>query len=564
MTQFLNSETPRPSYISYGSFDKDKWDFEGGDDNKAYLMPKINWSHNRNRTAGGDFLSEEIKVQLNGLITVSGNPEMQKLIERTINFHESIMDNNGEPFEYVFNEHHVVTGYANVANLSFNDNQNYWRDYVSYTLDLVIPVSGTGSYLTNDLEDDHPGNSNYYISNCQDSYSIDENDDVYSTGPLDYDYYPTYTLTRRIGATAKSIDVGVGENKSGSLVFAQAWVNKRANKFPMYDFLPYNKALATTFGLFNQKRSLDFSESEGSYNISDTFLLKHGADPWLYTNTINSSVDGPNLLRKVNIQGEVVGLEPATGIYKSDYDLPNSSGVHNISGMILPADYKLNSRAEIPYRETENITKYENAVSGYVRLCEDDAFYESAIRYDAACKASINEDILKKGTFSFKGRPLHGIPVENSESYFPQEGKLGFSKTFDSRPTGMLKGSLFESFTLSDSKPQTLISPVNIIGRRLGPLYYNTLGYTNQAATTFASGVGSRTVVFEAFFPKPTGLESYRFPQGDVDKIDKFMMLYKPKGKFTGYIVEDSQNLDLTSNKLTKTIKWDYVICGDN
>ena len=44
MTQFLNSETPRPSYISYGSFDKTKWDFKGGDDNKAYLMPKINWS----------------------------------------------------------------------------------------------------------------------------------------------------------------------------------------------------------------------------------------------------------------------------------------------------------------------------------------------------------------------------------------------------------------------------------------------------------------------------------------------------------------------------------------
>ena len=57
-------------------------------------------------------------------------------------------------------------------------------------------------------------------------------------------------------------------------------------------------------------------------------------------------------------------------------------------------------------------------------------------------------------------------------------------------------------------------------------------------------------------------MHQYKFPQEEIDKIDTYMQLYKPSNRFTGYVVEDSQNLDLTSNKLTKTISWEYVICS--
>ena len=92
----------------------------------------------------------------------------------------------------------------------------------------------------------------------------------------------------------------------------------------------------------------------------------------------------------------------------------------------------------------------------------------------------------------------------------------------------MLKGSVFENFTLSDTKPATLISPISILGRRLGPVHYNTQGFSNIHTSEFASGVGQRSVTFEAFFPKPTGMYQYKFPQEEIDKIDKYMLLYAP------------------------------------
>lgn len=549
MSTPVADKTPRDSYLSLGSFEIRQEDFAkktGYSDDDAYPMPSINWGFNRKRTPAGDLLSDEFSVTLDGIITVKNNDSITKLMERTANFQDEIIDNNGKPFFYVFNEYIVVSGMAQLKNLSFNENQNYWRDYVSYTMELAIPVSGSGSYL---IDVNSPTS---HINSCEDTYSIQQNDDAYTTGPLDYDHYPTYTLTRNVSATSKAY----ADSKSGALTFAQDWVQRRTEQYPITSLFPAAEyGTPAKFCFYNQDRKMDFSETEGKYSVSDTFLLKYGADPWLYTNTITTAVENTNL-RKVTVNGEIIGLEPAaTGVnmYNTADPASNQSGIANISGMIIPYDYTLNEDAGIDARDSHRPLKYENAVSGYQELIEDDVFYKSAIQYDTTNK----NDAITSNT-----RPLHGIPSENTEGFFFNEGKVTFSRTYDSRPTGLLKGSTFENFTLSDSKPETLITPVTILGRRLGPVYYNVQGYSNVHTEQYASGVGTRSITFEAFFPKPTGMHKYKFPQEEIDKIDEYMNLYKPTNKFTGYIVEDSQNLDLTSNKLTKTISWEYVICS--
>ncbi len=547
-TSFIYDKTLKTSFLQLGAFKIAQTDFAGTDNNpeNAYPMPSINWGFNRKRTPAGDLLSDEYSVNLDGIIKVRYSDDVEKLMERTTNFQDKIIDNNGKPFYYVFQNHAVVTGMAQLKNLSFNENQNYWRDYVSYTMELAIAVSGSGSYL---IDVNSPTS---HINSCEDTYSIQQNDDTYTTGPLDYDHYPTYTLTRSVSATAKAY----ADNKSGALTFAQDWVQRRTEEYPIHDLFPLSEyGTPAKFCFYNQDRKMDFSETEGKYSVSDTFLLKYGVDPWLYTNTITTAVENTNL-RKVTVNGEIIGLEPAaTGLnmYNTLDPAFNQSGIANISGMIVPYDYTLNEDASIGGRGGHRTLKYENAVSGYQELIDDNVFYKSAIQYDTTNK----NDKITTNT-----RPLHGIPSENTEGFFFNEGKVTFSRTYDSRPTGLLKGSTFENFTLSDSKPETLITPITILGRRLGPVYYNVQGYSNVHTEQYASGVGTRSITFEAFFPKPTGMHQYKFPQEEIDKIDKYMNLYKPTNKFTGYIVEDSQNLDLTSNKLTKTISWEYVICS--
>jgi len=173
-------KTPRDSYLSLGSFEIRQEDFAkktGYSDDDAYPMPSINWGFNRKRTPAGDLLSDEFSVTLDGIITVKNNDSITKLMERTANFQDEIIDNNGKPFFYVFNEYIVVSGMAQLKNLSFNENQNYWRDYVSYTMELAIPVSGSGSYL---IDVNSPTS---HINSCEDTYSIQQNDDAYTTGP---------------------------------------------------------------------------------------------------------------------------------------------------------------------------------------------------------------------------------------------------------------------------------------------------------------------------------------------------------------------------------------------
>jgi len=543
-----SDKTAKNSFLQLGSFIITQEDFAkkaGYSDDDAYPMPSINWGFNRKRTPAGDLLSDEFSVSLDGIITVKDNDDIAKLMERTAHFQDQIIENNGKAFLYVFNEHAVVTGMAQLKNLSFNENQNYWRDYVSYTMELAIPISGSGSYLID------KNSATSHINNCEDNYSIQQNDDTYTTGPLDYDHYPTYTLTRSVSATAKAY----ADNTSGALTFAQDWVRKRTEQYPITSLFPAEEyGTPNRFCFYNQDRKMDFSETEGKYSVSDTFLLKHGQNPWLYTNTITTAVENTNL-RKVTVNGEIIGLEPAaTGMnmYKTLDPEVNQSGIANISGMIVPYDYTLNEDASIDGRGDHRTLKYENAVSGYQELIDDDVFYKSAIQYDSTNK----NDAITSNT-----RPLHGIPSENTEGFFFNEGKINFSRTYDSRPTGLLKGSTFENFRLSDAKPETLISPITVLGRRLGPVYYNVQGYSNVHTEQYASGVGTRSITFEAFFPKPTGMHQYKFPQEEIDKIDTYMQLYKPSNRFTGYVVEDSQNLDLTSNKLTKTISWEYVIC---
>jgi hypothetical protein len=550
------------SFLSLGDFEIKQNDFAKTTDYSdvnAYPMPSINWGFNRQRTPAGDLLSDEYSVSLDGIITIRGDDSISKLMERTANFQDKIITNNGKPFYYVFNNHMIVSGYAQVKNLSFNENQNYWRDYVSYTMDLAIPISGDvstgGANLGGGSNLIDVGSPTNHITSCEDTYSIQQNDDTYSAGPLDYDHYPTYTLTRSISATSKAY----ANNISGALSFAQEWVQRRTEKHPITSLFP-----ATQYGdpekfcFYNQDRKMDFSEAEGKYGISDTFLLKYGQEPWLYTNTINTSVENTNL-RKVTVNGEIIGLEPAaTGIdmYMSKIGGGQenfASGIANISGMIVPYDYTLTEDPNIDGRPFHRTLKYENAVSGYQNLIGENAFYRSAIQYDST---------NKNNAITSNTRPLHGNPSENTESFFFNEGKVAFSRTYDSRPTGMIQGSVFENFTLTDSKPATLLAPISILGRRLGPIYYNTQGFSNVHTSQYASGVGSRSITFEAFFPRPTGMANYKFPQEDIDKIDTYMLLYKPSNRFTGYKTEDSQTLDLTSNKLTKTITWEYVICS--
>jgi len=531
------------SSIEYGDFTDWKFNaFDGGSTatGEAYPLPAVNWTTTRERNSAGTLLSEEINVSIKGIVTLSGlvshaNEEevstFDYLMERSKFLQDQIFNNDNKNFMFKFGGKDMINGEAAVQSLQFSPNENNWTTSVDYSLELKIPITGTGSLFYDPL------GITRHLTSCSDSFSIEQED------RRDFNGHSLYRLNRSISATAKAYT----DMTSGALTFAKIWVMSKADNLEIGAI-----ANLTNFGLYNRTRNIELSETDGKYSIQDSFLLKSG-DPWIYTDSIDVSVT-PNNLRTITINGEVEGLCPMTGGITANTKAPNASGKLDISG--ISPKQKFQKGDEVNFgegdeEEGQKVTKYENAISGYQALEIKNYFFNKALGYDGMAKSMISTN-----------RPLHGIPVSIDEGLSPQQGKVTFSRAYDSRPTGLLKGTLFESFTFTDTAPKALITPVPVIGRRLGPLYYNAQGYSNISTMKFAQGKGSRTITYEAFFPRGTGMPKFKFPQEQINKIDTYLHLYAPSDPYTGFITVDMQDLNLTENKLTKTITWEYVECN--
>ena len=522
--------------LTYGDFTEWKYNaFDGRDPTftgQAYPLPAVNWTTSRQRNGAGTLLSEEVNVSIQGIVTLSGLVEhvnvqntttFDYLLERAKFLQDQIFDNDNKEFEFTFGGQSMVKGEAAVTSLQFSPNDNNWTHTIDYSLDLRISVTGTGSLFYNDQA------PTQHLTSCDDSFSIEQEDRRNSNG------HYLYRLNRNISATAKAYT----EMPSGALTYAKIWVHNRADNMNIGAI-----ANLASYGLYNRTRNIELSETDGTYSIQDTFLMKSG-DPWIYTDTVDVATTKDNL-RTITIAGEVEGLSPATGTYATISTAAHASGQLDISGIAPNYAYQKGTENA----EEEKVTKYDNAIQGYTALETNGHFFNRALSFDDEAKSMIASN-----------RPLHGIPVSIDEGLSPQQGKVSFTRAYDSRPTGLLKGTVYESLTLTDNAPKALISPVPVIGRRLGPLYYNTQGYSDVSTMTFAKGKGTRSITYEAFFPRYTGLKDYKFPQETINKIDTYLHLYAPGGDYTGFITADTQDLNLTENKLTKTITWEYVEC---
>mgnify|MGYP001156928458 CR=1 FL=1 len=545
-------EVNEPISLAYGAF---SWEYT--DDSLAhpsYPTPRVTWTTEKQRNNAGSFQSEETNVNIVGVVSRhslfehsngQSKTTFEVLMEEATHLRDEIIANDNGFLIFHFDGVPMVSGNAVIQSLEFSPNENYWTTTIDYSLSLRISNPDATGYLPAGQT-----GKTYHITDSSNAVSIERDDRTY-VADEDGSVHYLYRLTRNASATAKAY----GDTERGALSFAKAWVTGIVSDLRTF--------VAPHFRLYNKTSTVDFSETNGQYSVQETYILKSG-NPWIYTEQADISTNRDNDIRTITIAGEVEGLEPALGTFYAESGIAHNSGLLDISGVAPQLAYtKGDTYQFLPLAEgqeeseeeaedtTEIYTKYDNAVSGYMLLVDN--FFESAMHYDDEAK-SLNGSI--------SARPLHAIPVSTEEGFSPQQGKITYSRSYDSRPTGLLEDSVFEVFTYTDSKPKSLISTVPVIGRRLGPLYYNPQGYSNIRNATFASGVGTRTITYEAFFSKPTGLGQYKFPQEIIDKIDNYLYRYEPGGKYTGYVKSDTQELNLTDNKIVKSITWDYIECN--
>jgi hypothetical protein len=544
--------------ISYGNFD-----FLSA---SGYPTPNLSVSTNQVRTPAGDYLMSEKTITLDGMCyaarkTVQNQTSAPTASQKdtTVNglfllasgLHDKILQNNHSGLKiYLINrqsDNYLINDIASIDTISFKENENNWRNSIDYSIVLKVYSSGSGSYLTKD--------GGHYVTSVTDTYNlqlIDNDKYLYQDK-----YIPVYKLTRTIGAVGKRIT-----STSGALYHAKQWVIDRQAAAPLTGMFR-----TSDFLLYNQEREISVDEPGGSYSITDSFIAKSGY-PWIDNYSITTVVDY-QFNRTISINGFIQGLEPATGIYDSrNIDISTTNGVPNsTSGKldIYPAITGINGYAADNGKTnlfTYNIggsnlamgkSKYMNAVSGYNIVRSN--IFNRALAYNTSTTNLISSDWDGQNYFSnYKTRPLNPLPLSLTESLYPFEGKITYQAEYDSRPLSIMTGAISETFSFTEKLPSIRVQEIQILGRRLGPLVYEYYG---------SSGIGNRTVSYEAVFPRETGLKGYSFPQGIINAIDNTLLSYQPLPPFTGNLQEDSQQIFLTENKIVCTKSWNYTKCPD-
>ena len=197
--------------------------------------------------------------------------------------------------------------------------------------------------------------------------------------------------------------------------------------------------LADYYNGFNHSRNEDINVSDGSYSITETWLVASGTDYENYTMSITS--DNQNPFVNVNVQGKIKGLSSL---------VPSSvyfGGQHQDQSLIQDAK-KRDPRFLV--------SPYMNALEKWYTISRSGVFGYTSDLYRRA-----NSTVAVE---------LNSQPLDISLGMNEYTGEIDYSLSFDNRPTNIISGVLFENINVNETYPGDVFATIPIIGRTTGPM----------------------------------------------------------------------------------------------
>lgn len=510
----------------------------------GYPTPKISIDINNERTPSSQYLGSIETVNLDGVIythqmgkqyesTYAQDHSSSGLLSKAINLKNLLLNQEGsEPrlFLVFAGSRSMVSGSGYITSINFDTNDNKAVDKINYTISINIYKPQQTGIANSSTGKDKPR----FLSSVGDSIEIETNTtQLYATNhtsALSGQFFPTYTISRTISAAGYR---GV----SGSLSEAIGWINDRQQ------YSPFTGIVSTgIFPLYNHNRSLDINESNGSITIRDTFLSKAvGNEDWIDSYSISTSMS-EDFTREIKINGSIQGLEKVT----------------NIQAVLGPISLQSSGNKSINPISTGNLSitnmKYTAALNGYAQITG--IMYNRALIYENNTKElvpSLNARFIENFP-NVKNSPLHPIPLSITEGINPTNGTIDYSYTFNTRPLALISGALSETFNITDTGPLPRIANIPVIGRRLGPVVY---------FYTASSGMGEKTVTYEGVFKPQPGYKNFKIDNNTLNSIENYLLNFKPLSPFTGFITSNTNNINLSENRIRKSITWQYTKCSN-
>lgn len=182
--------------------------------------------------------------------------------------------------------------------------------------------------------------------------------------------------------------------------------------------------LINSYGGYNHVRTEQINVTEGTYSVSENWILASGNATENYSMTTSTSNSDPFVT--VGIEGNIKGLNSISPSGFGDPDTLAASGA------------------------------YANARNKYNQVTNSGQF-------------GLTSDVFKRAN-NLVAVQLNSQPVSLSISTNQFTGDVSYSLSFNNRPTNIVSGVLAESIQVNDTYPGDVFATIPVLGRATGPI----------------------------------------------------------------------------------------------
>ena len=599
-------------------------------------VPLMTISREFLRDGAGSYLGINNKINLTGKIYNSGVPGLSHIIDREQTLRDLIKTGVGDLEVRSKTNGNVFTGSvgnsdfgknAKITNYTIDKTSDYWVYSADYSIDLVYYES---------IAPDK--GSKYRVSSINESWSLEPIGElVYlaltknnikkrtETEPLAATTMssvmvtglPQFRLTRKLSAVGVrdvnsashdksskneyNFQTITQESKNDAYLQAKKWIEDRLNlpfenannkngDYTSKIASAYNISSFTNLFVCNHTRSINYSITEGSYEVNDSWLALPSGIRHTEEFTIESSTDD-KFIKTVKVQGLIKGLQVTNNsLVTTNTNIPDSTGKINLNQYNTGGETgNIGNPSKVFSSE-----KYTNALRAWIDDIKPSLYTRACLalrspdRTQDYYPSNYNGGTLPPGNPAFrKENLLNIIPISTSESHDTLKGALGYTFEYNNA-LKVFSGVIAESVSINVTGPGDQAVELFVLGRPLGPVL-QSLG--TKTATT-------KSVNIELVIPPPTTSAAFNMANSTCpvwtggyifQTCEAIIEGQKPFGKrytngtnlpnsqtkgsyqtalgaFTGdvYVKSDSYSWNPSEGRYTRNIEWVFERANTN
>lgn len=293
-------------------------------------------------------------------------------------------------------------------------------------------ISGDGAVYSSQTENQLlAALSGHFIQDYNEEWSIEVDDTVGEsiTSPRSYRISHSISSTGKTHYKPDGTKLKAWEQARG---FVQNRLSDSITDYPnvMGQIGSGTLNLINAYGGFNHVRTEQINESNGTYSITENWLISSGTSYENYNLSVSDTID--TAFVSVTIDGNIKGLS-----------------------QITPSGFTAGNTAN---------AAYDNALLKYNTVTNSGQF-------------GVGSDVYKRAN-NMVAVQLNSQPKSISLAANQFNGELTYNLQWDNRPTNIISGVLTESITVNDTYPGDVFAVIPVIGRQTGPVLQAVGGRT--------------------------------------------------------------------------------------